>query len=175
MHNGPSHQGKLGYETQDITGKLVFWFLFVLAVVTVCCVIAMVFMFGLLTKELPAAATVVPSQVAPGRILPPEPRLQASPPIELKAFREKEEAVLTTYGWVDKSEQKARIPVERALELVAERGLPYHKAGEPLPVLPPAPLPAPKPAAPGAEPVASSAAQPVPPIQAPAAVRPQAR
>jgi hypothetical protein len=54
---------------------------------------------------------------------PPEPRLQPNPPLELKEFRAGEDAVLNTYGWVDPEKGIVRIPVSRAMELVAKEGL----------------------------------------------------
>ena len=58
---------------------------------------------------------------------PPEPRLQASPVKDLAAFRAEEDAILNSYGPVDPEKGIVRIPVERALELVAKEGLPARK------------------------------------------------
>jgi hypothetical protein len=58
---------------------------------------------------------------------PPEPRLQPNPPLDLKKFRESEEAILNGYGWVDPDKGIVRIPVARAMELVAQEGLPTRK------------------------------------------------
>jgi len=58
---------------------------------------------------------------------PPEPRLQKSPVIDLHEFRAGEDAFLNSYGWVDPGKGIVRIPVERALELVAKEGLPSRK------------------------------------------------
>jgi hypothetical protein len=55
---------------------------------------------------------------------PPAPRLQADPRADLLAQHAKEDAVLETYGWVDKSRGVVRVPIERAIEILAERGLP---------------------------------------------------
>jgi hypothetical protein len=55
--------------------------------------------------------------------VPPEPRLQPSPPMDLKEFRAGEEAILNNYGWVDPEKGIVRIPVSRAMELVAKEGL----------------------------------------------------
>ncbi len=55
---------------------------------------------------------------------PPEPRLQANEPPDLARFHKGEEAILDHYGWVDPDKGVVRIPVERALELVAKEGLP---------------------------------------------------
>lgn len=45
-------------------------------------------------------------------------------PEALAALRNQETAQLTTYGWVDQAAGVAHIPIERALALVAESGLP---------------------------------------------------
>jgi len=39
-------------------------------------------------------------------------------------MRAAQERELTTYGWVDKEKQTVRIPIDRAMELLAQRGLP---------------------------------------------------
>ncbi|MEE9235820.1 MAG: hypothetical protein V3U28_10325 [Candidatus Acidoferrales bacterium] len=62
------------------------------------------------------------AQVRPGQ--PPAPRLQVNPGQELEAFRQVEEERLSSYGWVDAEAGVIHIPIERALELLAERGLP---------------------------------------------------
>jgi hypothetical protein len=67
---------------------------------------------------------VAPSPMLEAQPLPPEPRLQANPPLDLKKYRAAEEAELGSYGWVDKPNGVVRIPVDRALKLVLERGLP---------------------------------------------------
>lgn len=72
------------------------------------------------------AAQPPPSPVAAraGDRLPPLPRLQTTPYVDLRAFRASEDEVLTTYAWVDREKGVVRIPVARAIELLAERGLP---------------------------------------------------
>jgi hypothetical protein len=67
---------------------------------------------------------VSPSPMLEAQPLPPEPRLQANPVLDLKKYRAAEEAELRTYGWVDRPNGVVRVPVERAMELVLERGLP---------------------------------------------------
>ena len=55
---------------------------------------------------------------------PPEPRLQPSPREDLAAMRAEENAQLRGYGWVDRGAGIARIPVDRAVEILLEQGLP---------------------------------------------------
>ena len=56
--------------------------------------------------------------------LPPEPRLQVNPREDLRELRAAEDQILTTYGWVDKNAGTVRIPIEQAMKLTLERGLP---------------------------------------------------
>jgi hypothetical protein len=56
--------------------------------------------------------------------LPPEPRLQAQPKVELKDLRADEEAILSSYGWVDPNKGIVRIPIAQAIDIVAQKGLP---------------------------------------------------
>lgn len=63
-----------------------------------------------------------PVAEAPPR--PPAPRLQAAPAQDMRDMRQAENAHLQSYGWVDRTAGIARIPIDRALELVAEQGLP---------------------------------------------------
>jgi hypothetical protein len=76
-----------------------------------------------------ARLEVVPSPAFEARQLPPEPRLQVSPQQDLRQMRAAETAVLHSYGWVDRQAGIVRIPIERAIELLAERGLPARREG----------------------------------------------
>jgi len=70
--------------------------------------------------------------------LPPEPRLQAQPSREIGDFRATEEDYLHGYGWVDKAAGVVHIPLEEAMRLTIERGLPARaeEPGQP----PPSPM-----------------------------------
>lgn len=58
---------------------------------------------------------------------PPRPRLQVYPTIELEQLHSREDKVLSTYGWVDKSAGIVRIPIDKAMELQLQRGFPARK------------------------------------------------
>ena len=53
---------------------------------------------------------------------PPAPRLQESPRRDLATLRAREDTLLDTYGWIDRSAGRVRIPVDRAMALLAEDG-----------------------------------------------------
>jgi len=56
--------------------------------------------------------------------VPPEPRLQTNPREDLAELRARESAQLQSYGWVDKNAGIVRIPIDAAIKLTLERGLP---------------------------------------------------
>src|SRR5581483_4377284 len=64
------------------------------------------------------------------RALPPQPRLQSAPIQDLRDMREAEDKILNSYGWVDKEHGVVRIPVDRAIDLLAQRGLPSRPANQ---------------------------------------------
>ncbi len=68
-----------------------------------------------------SSPTVVDANAAK---LPPEPRLQANAVEDLRQMRAVEDQVLNSYGWVDRKKGVVRIPIDRAIELLAQRGLP---------------------------------------------------
>jgi hypothetical protein len=55
------------------------------------------------------------------------PRLEVNPALRLPEFRAREQARVDSYEWVERG-KVARIPVARAIELIAERGLPRAEA-----------------------------------------------
>ncbi len=135
-----------GYETRDVASPLVFWSLTGLAILTVTSAI-FVFGFFVYLRSKPNWAAAPPSPFASERVLPPTPRLQANPPMELKEFNENMDKALNSYGWVDKSAGIAHIPVDVALDILAKRGLPYGAENQ-----------APKPAATGEQAAAQTPA-----------------
>jgi len=55
--------------------------------------------------------------------VPPAPRLQVQPVRHWKDFHTAEVDRLATYGWMDRTSGVVHIPIERAIDLVAERGV----------------------------------------------------
>jgi hypothetical protein len=82
----------------------------------------------------------------PGRQAP-EPRLQGQPFADWNALKARQESLLTSYGWVDEPAGVARIPIEEAMKMVIQRGLPARPAsGETASPSPAAPAVSPAPA-----------------------------
>jgi len=70
---------------------------------------------------------------------PPAPRLQSHPTLDLEALRAEEDAILGSYAWGDRDHEVVQLPIERAMDLVVERGLP---ATAPMAAPPASPAPA---------------------------------
>src|SRR5437763_11605333 len=89
-------------------------------------VFAMWAMFDFLfaREDAKNASNAAASMMSERPKLPPEPRLQAEPKIELKALRADEDAILNSYGWIDPNKGIVRIPIAQAIEIVAQKGLP---------------------------------------------------
>lgn len=67
------------------------------------------------THELEHAPTAVA-----GQPYFPFPREQPHPQEDLNALRTREEIELNSYGWVDRTNGIVRIPIERAMDLLAQ-------------------------------------------------------
>lgn len=71
----------------------------------------------------------------------PAPALQSSPQSDLAAFEARMTEQLTHYAWIDREAGIVRLPIERAMTLLAERGLPPRQGPVPDRRLPPNPDP----------------------------------
>ncbi|HEX6385212.1 MAG TPA: hypothetical protein VF177_11125 [Anaerolineae bacterium] len=112
------------HETRDVNVRLI---LLVGAAMIVAAVVIHLAIWGLL--ELFTAGPA-PRQgpfstlITEDDPLPPEPRLQVSPRLDMAALRERQEEILNSYGQVDEEVDIVRIPIDVAMDLLVERGLP---------------------------------------------------
>ncbi len=74
------------------------------------------------------SATTAKDNGSARQTLPPEPRLQESPSQDLANVRRNTDAELNKYSWIDKQNGIVAIPIDRAMELMAQRGVPPQKA-----------------------------------------------
>jgi hypothetical protein len=63
--------------------------------------------------------------LAEDRVVPPEPRLLEDPDGHYATWAAEQRETLATPAWIDRDAGLVRVPVERALELVLEEGLPH--------------------------------------------------
>ena len=54
----------------------------------------------------------------------PAPQLETDERLQLNKVRLREEDTLSTYDYIDKNAGSIRIPIDRAMDLIAQRGLP---------------------------------------------------
>src|SRR5262249_12181355 len=57
----------------------------------------------------------------------PAPRIQADPSAELARMKKDDLGHLNNYGWVDRKAGVAHIPIDRAIKILAQKGLPGPK------------------------------------------------
>jgi hypothetical protein len=138
--------------TREVNTRGVLFFAFWLGVVLIVVAAAMFAFFRVLEKkERTAQKPLAPAVQASLVRTPPEPRLEPLPLVPRQRLRAEEDAILTSYAWVDKPGGFVRIPVDRAMEILLERGLPPAKpmaATVPMPMpgaAPPPPAVAPEP------------------------------
>jgi hypothetical protein len=129
----PSHGG---YERQDISARGIFYFLAGLLAATLLIAFLLSGLYRTLDQRFrthqppvnPLAANVpqdtrqVPPQYPQTAF--PDPRLETDERTQLNSIRIAEEQKLNSYGWVDEKAGTVHIPIERAMELLAQRGLP---------------------------------------------------
>ena len=110
------------YEQRDLSVRRAVQFLVVIFFTIIGSLIISYFVF---LWVLPNQRADLPSvrQEALQRQLPPEPRVQGFPMRDWEKFMAEETRKTTTYELLDETTGKARIPVERAKELILQRGL----------------------------------------------------
>jgi len=139
---GHIEHSEVDYDRSDLSARGIVSFLIGLAVACVFIGLITWGLFRYFGNELIPSATNS-AIVTPNRALPtgdptlrfPRPVLQPDPVADLNKFRTAVEEQLNTYSWADKSAGVVRIPVERAIDIVAQKGLPARPAP---PALPPA-------------------------------------
>ena len=119
---------RVGHEQRDANVKLITWF----AVGLVVCAIIIHLVTGWLYKVF---KDDYPSPDAPSRIaldakpIAPAPQLQTNAQVDLAKYEDEENKKLNSYGWLDKRAGVIHVPIERAIDLLVQRGLPTRGPG----------------------------------------------
>ncbi len=118
-HNAPeggTAAEKRGHELFDFDVRYLGWFsvgLVILLIVTAWAAFMLMGGFRVVTA-------VTAKQSTEGSATGPFATLQDTPQDDLRSYRRSKAASLEGYHWVDRSAGVVRIPIERAMELVAE-------------------------------------------------------
>ena len=118
-----------GHELRDINARRIVIFGAVLVVLVAVSMAAMKVTFDYFARR-EARNQPPPSTLAahaPDQ-LPPEPRLQQNPLLDLVQLRAEEARQLTSFGWIDQPRGIVRIPVADAMKIAVKRGLPHRDA-----------------------------------------------
>jgi hypothetical protein len=132
--NQPPSYAPPPYEKQEVNVKLI---VVALAGLVIAVIIVLVIVWGIFqlhvatTKDATPfiAGTVSPLATTPPPL--PESKVEEHPWEYLPKLREHEDHILSTYGWVDQKAGVVRIPVDRAIDLTLQKGLPVRKEGSP--------------------------------------------
>jgi hypothetical protein len=126
MPTGPTDNVEVQHEESDVDIRAIFGFGAALIVVGIVVSVVVLLLFNFLdgraNQQVQAAYPLAAGQQE--ERLPPEPRLQTDPREDLATLRAREDEALRSYGWVDRNGGVVRIPIDRAIELTLERGLP---------------------------------------------------
>jgi hypothetical protein len=123
------HDGQRAYELSDLKPGAIALFGVGLVIAVVLAVIVTTLFLGYRTVQRGRQDTPAP-RLAREREVIPQLRLQVDAPEELRQLRAAEDAVLSSYSWVDKDAGIVKIPIDRAMEILAKKGLPARKQEE---------------------------------------------
>lgn len=141
-HDRPGREP--GFEREDLGARGVFAFMIGLAVVGVVIYFIGIGIYTYLDKyersQMATASPLVTSREAMSRVVTQDymdkqfkdngaPMLEINERGQFRDFLLKQENQLNSYGWVDEKAGVAHIPIERAMELTVQRGLPVCPQG----------------------------------------------
>ena len=116
-----------GHEEVDVDpARVAMWGGIFIGGTAVCAVLAAIGYAA--AKGITFAEVFDPEPEVVDRPLPPEPRLERDPFALLQATEEQARGRLEGWEWVSREQGTARIPIDRAMELVAEK---YEQGGRP--------------------------------------------
>lgn len=137
--------GQEGYEREDMSPAGVLFFMVGLAIVGILISFIVTGMYRYLDSydarhQAPMNPMAVKTEVDP-RIMTfheakgqmqktfPQPVLEDNERQQFGTLAEKQDEVLASYDWVDQKNGVVRIPIDKAMDLLAQRGLPVREQG----------------------------------------------
>jgi hypothetical protein len=128
-HGGhPIETSGAGHEFREANVKLIAFAAIGLAISVILSAFLVWGIFNYLKFETAAEEHELRlSPLAGPTAFPPEPRIEEHPWEQLPKLRQREEQLLNGYSWIDQKGGVVRIPIDRAMDLLLERGLPVKK------------------------------------------------
>lgn len=127
------------FEREDLSPSSVIYFMVGLGVVVAVLILIVLGMYHFLNSyqeaHQPAVSPLVTAPADTRAVGPqdtqsfPQPRLEESERAQLRQFIEDQDRKLATYDWVDKDKGTVQIPIDHAMDLIVERGLPVRPEG----------------------------------------------
>ena len=111
-----------GYEQSDASAGILAKVAIVLAVSLVFIFVGVVVLFKVFSYVQPRLFDQEPHPLAETRQVASGPSLQLDPPQQKIDRLTTENQVLTTYDWVDRDQGLVRIPIDRAIAILAKQG-----------------------------------------------------
>jgi hypothetical protein len=139
MSSEAKHENTNGhgsYERQDLKPSGILYFLLALGVATLLCILAIKGLYSFLERREKASQPSVNPLITnrpedtrhvergyPQSVFP-NPKLEEDERGQLDDIRTNEDKTLYSYGWVDEKAGTVHVPIERAMDLLVQRGLP---------------------------------------------------
>jgi len=130
----PDAQPPAAYETSDVNIRAVLGFALGIAIGAVIVAVGLWILLSSLRAEAQRSQPAL-SPLAGTPPSPPAPRLQSAPTRDYQELRKQEDELLHSSGWIDREHNIVRIPIERAMELIVERGEPVVHAQQKQPAV----------------------------------------
>ena len=111
------------YEARDIQPRAVGLFGVSLIALTIFTLLVMSWLWRAFSAPAAKPPPITAMEAEKSR---PGPQLQVTPARDLQEMRAMEDRQLHSYRWVDSEAGIVAVPIERAMDLIAERGLPVH-------------------------------------------------
>jgi hypothetical protein len=127
--NVPPKAAETAHELSDLSPKNIALFGITLAV-TLVGVLLITYALFRHFYNVELSSQIAPSPLSYTPEPTPEPHLLVNPGQSLKTMRAAEEAILNSYEWVDREQGLVRVPINRAIEILAERGLPARRQSD---------------------------------------------
>ena len=118
-----------GYETRDANVRGVFNFLVILGASLVVSALICWGLFRYFSRQQAQPASAFP--FAETRQMSLGPQLQVNPREDWLKYREQQEQSLETYAWENRTAGTVRVPIEQAMELLVQKGLPVQSETPP--------------------------------------------